>query len=160
VCNLRPSSRGWIELRGRDPRQAPAIQPLYLSEEEDLRVAAEAIERTRDIVLDTAALRGYQPVEYTPGPQLRTHQELYQGASQIGTTIFHPAGTCRMGPGGSDDPGVVVDERLRVRTIEGLRVADASIMPTITSGNTNSPTLMIAEKAADWILGRPPLAEA
>ena len=91
----------------------------------------------------------YSPDEYLPGPDFQTDEELAQAASQIGTTIFHPVGTCRMG--GDDDPMAVVDKRLRVQGVQGLRIADASVMPTITSGNTNSPTLMIAERAAEWI---------
>ncbi|GAB1583080.1 GMC family oxidoreductase [Phyllobacterium phragmitis] len=149
VCNLRPDSRGSIHIRNPDHRVQPAIRPNYLSTESDRLVAADAIRLTRRIVAQEP-LKKYAPEEFKPGPQYRTEEELMKAAGEIGTTIFHPVGTCRMGV----DPNAVVDPQLRVNGIEGLRVADASIMPTITSGNTNSPTLMIAEKAADMILGR------
>ncbi|MBB5272654.1 GMC family oxidoreductase [Quisquiliibacterium transsilvanicum] len=149
VCNLRPSSRGSIHVRSPDPGQAPLIRPNYLTTEEDRRVAAAAIRLTRQIVA-APALRGYGPEEYLPGAGLQTEDELAQAAGDVGTTIFHPVGTCRMGPVG--DPASVVDAQLRCHRVPGLRIADASIMPTITSGNTNSPTLMIAERAAEMIL--------
>ncbi|RCS23906.1 choline dehydrogenase [Phyllobacterium salinisoli] len=149
VCNLRPDSRGSIHVRDPNYRVQPAIRPNYLATESDRHVAADAIRITRRIVAQEP-LKKYTPQEFKPGPQYRTEDELMKAAAQIGTTIFHPVGTCRMGI----DPDAVVDPRLRVNGIEGLRIADASIMPTITSGNTNSPTLMIAEKAADLILGR------
>jgi choline dehydrogenase len=148
VCNLRPQSRGHIRLKSPDPTAAPAIQPCYLSAEADRHVAVDAIKLTRRIVLESRAFAPYHPKELMPGPTYNTKEELLHAAGQIGTTIFHPVGTCRMG----DDPTAVVDARLRLRGLAGLRVADASIMPTIPSGNTNSPTIMIAEKAADMIL--------
>lgn len=147
VCNLRPQSRGTVEIRSARVDEAPSIRPNYLSNEADLKVAADAIRLTRRIVA-APALASFQPVEYLPGASLQSEEQLRQAASSIGTTIFHPVGTCKMGQG-SD---AVVDERLRVRGIAGLRVVDASIMPTIVSGNTCSPTLMIAEKAAEMII--------
>jgi choline dehydrogenase len=148
VCNLRPQSRGHIRLKSADPTQAPAIQPRYLTAEADRRVAVDAIKLTRRIVLESRAFAPYRPKELMPGPSYTTEEELVHAAGQIGTTIFHPVSTCRMG----DDPLAVVDARLKLRGMPGLRIADASIMPTITSGNTNSPTIMIAEKAAEMIL--------
>ncbi|WP_431495187.1 GMC family oxidoreductase [Pseudomonas brassicacearum] len=147
VCDLRPQSRGRVDIRSADPHEAPLIQPNYLSHPEDLRVAADAIRLTRRIVA-APALSAFKPVEYLPGPSLQTEEELHQAAARIGTTIFHPVGTCRMG----QDRDAVVDAQLRVHGIKGLRIADASIMPRITSGNTCSPTLMIAEKAAQMML--------
>ncbi|RCL29640.1 choline dehydrogenase [Pseudomonas sp. AFG_SD02_1510_Pfu_092] len=147
VCNLRPASRGRIDIRSSDMHSAPLIDPNYLSDPQDLRVAADAIRLTRRIV-QAPALAAFEPKEYLPGPALQTEEELCAAAGRIGTTIFHPVGTCRMGNGSLD----VVDNQLRVHGIPGLRVADASIMPQITSGNTCSPTLMIAEKAAQLIL--------
>lgn len=146
VCNLRPVSRGRVDIRSADPSASPLIDPNYLSAPEDLHVAAQAIRLTREIVR-SPALAPFSPREYLPGPSLNTDEELHQAAGQIGTTIFHPVGTCRMGSGALD----VVDAQLRVHGIKGLRVADASIMPSIVSGNTCSPTLMIAEKAAQLI---------
>ncbi|MCC5857704.1 MAG: GMC family oxidoreductase N-terminal domain-containing protein [Ectothiorhodospiraceae bacterium] len=148
VCHLRPSSRGTVQIRSADPEAAPRIAPGYLSTDEDRLVAARAIRLTRRIV-SMPALQPYSPEEYLPGPQAQTDEELARAAGDIGTTIFHPVGTCRMGH--ADDPEAVVDSRLRVRGLEGLRVVDASIMPTITSGNTNSPTVMIAERGARMI---------
>lgn len=148
VCNLRPQSRGWLRLKSKDPLTPIAIQPNYLSEPVDQQVASDAIRLTRRIVLESEAFRPYRPEEYLPGPEVASQADLVRAAGDIGTTIFHPVGTCRMG----EDPGAVVDSRLRVRGLEGLRVVDASIMPTITSGNTNAPTVMIAEKAVDMIL--------
>ena len=147
VCNLRPVSRGRIDISSTDMNSTPLIDPNYLSDPQDLRVAADAIRLTRRIV-QAPALAAFDPKEYLPGPALQTEQELFEAAGKIGTTIFHPVGTCRMGSGAQD----VVDNQLRVHGIPGLRVADASIMPQITSGNTCSPTLMIAEKAAQLIL--------
>lgn len=146
VCNLRPASRGRIDIRSTNPADAPLIDPNYLSDPEDLRVAAQAIRLTRKIV-QAPALAAFNPREYLPGPALQSEEQLHEAAGQIGTTIFHPVGTCRMGSG----PLAVVDEQLRVHGIPGLRIADASIMPQIVSGNTCSPTLMIAEKAAQLI---------
>ncbi|HEX6978270.1 MAG TPA: choline dehydrogenase [Alphaproteobacteria bacterium] len=146
VCNLRPTSRGWVRIKSADPRAHPSIKPNYLSTAEDRKVAADAIRLTRRICAAKALAR-FAPEEYRPGPQFQSDEDLARVAGDIGTTIFHPVGTCKMG----QDPMAVVDERLRVRGIGSLRVVDASIMPTITSGNTNSPTIMIAEKAADMI---------
>jgi choline dehydrogenase len=145
-CNLRPTSRGHVRITAPDPRAYPAIAPNYLSTEEDRRVAAAALRLTRRIVTGTQAMRKYEPEEFTPSLQYQTEEALVEGARKVGTTIFHPVGTCRMGL--ADDPLAVVDSKLRVRGIERLRVIDASIMPTITSGNTNSPTVMIAERGA------------
>ncbi len=149
VCNLRPSSRGQVRLASSDPLAAPRIMPNYLATEEDRKVAADSIRLTRRIVA-ADALKRYAPVEYLPGPDYRTDEELAEAAGKVGTTIFHPVGTCKMGP--ASDPMAVVDNRLRCHKVPGLRIADASVMPTITSGNTNSPTLMIAEKAAAMML--------
>jgi choline dehydrogenase len=151
VCNLNPTSRGHVRIRSPRPEDAPRITPNYLSTPEDRQVAADSLRVTRRIVAQPA-LQKYRPEEYKPGVQYQTDEDLARLAGDIATTIFHPVGTCRMGR--ADDPMAVVDPRLRVRGIAGLRVVDASVMPTITSGNTNSPTLMIAEKAAEWILGR------
>jgi choline dehydrogenase len=145
VCNLRPTSRGSVTIAGPDPQAAPRIAPCYLSTDEDRRVAADALRLTRRIV-GMPALAPYAPTEYLPGPQYQSDAELADAAGQIGTTIFHPVGTCRMGR--ADDAGAVVEARLRVRGVAELRVIDASVMPTITSGNTNAPTLMIGEKGA------------
>ncbi|HDS1733639.1 GMC family oxidoreductase [Pseudomonas sp. BP8] len=147
VCNLRPVSRGRIDIRSADMNAEPLIDPNYLSDPQDLKVAADAIRMTRRII-QAPALAAFAPKEYLPGPALQSEQELQEAASKIGTTIFHPVGTCRMGNGPLD----VVDNQLRVHGVPGLRVADASIMPQIVSGNTCSPTLMIAEKAAQLIL--------
>jgi len=150
VANLRPTSRGTVTLKSADPTQAPAIRPNYLATPEDRRVAAESIRVTRRIV-SQPALKKYAPVEYLPGGQVGDDEEaLAKAAGDIGTTIFHPVGTARMGR--DDDARAVVDARLRVIGLEGLRVIDASVMPSITSGNTNSPTMMIAEKGAAMIL--------
>jgi choline dehydrogenase len=149
VCHLRPTSRGEIRAKSADPFAVPAIRPNYLSTEEDRRVAAEAIRLTRRIVAQPA-LEKFKPDEFRPGAEFVDTAALAEAAGRIGTTIFHPVGTCKMGPEG--DSGAVVDAKLRVRGLQGLRVADASIMPAITSGNTNAPTLMIAEKAAAMIL--------
>lgn len=127
---------------------APAIQPNYLSDLTDRRVAVDSIRLVRRIVLESTALAPHSPRELRPGPTLASDAELEHAAGDIGTTIFHPVGTCRMGTDGD----AVVDPRLRLRGLAGLRIADASIMPTITSGNTNSPTVMIAEKAAAMML--------
>ncbi|MCB1885043.1 MAG: GMC family oxidoreductase N-terminal domain-containing protein [Geminicoccaceae bacterium] len=149
VCNLRPTSRGHVHLRSSDPLAPPAIQPDYLSTDDDRRVAADAIRLTRRIMAGDA-LKRYAPEEMKPGAHLTTDEGLARAAGDIGTTIFHPVGTCKMGPKG--DAAAVVDPRLRVHGLWNLRVADASIMPTITSGNTNAPALMIGEKAAAMIL--------
>ena len=148
VCNLNPTSRGTVHIRTADFRDAPAIAPNYLSTEADRKIAADSLRVTRNIMAQPA-LQRFQPEEFKPGVQFQTDTELAQLAGDIATTIFHPVGTTRMGR--SDDPLAVVDARLRVIGIDGLRVVDAGVMPTITSGNTNSPTLMIAERAAKWI---------
>ncbi len=148
VCNLNPTSRGHVRIRSQDFRDAPRIAPHYLSTPEDRQVAADSLRLTRRIVAQPA-LAKYRPQEVKPGVQFQSDDDLARLAGDIATTIFHPVGTCRMGA--ADDPGAVVDARLRVRGVAGLRVVDASVMPTITSGNTNSPTLMIAERAAQWI---------
>jgi choline dehydrogenase len=149
VCNLRPASRGTVRIRSHNASDPPAISPNYLSAEEDQRVAVDALRIVRRIV-SMPALQKYHPEEYKPGAHLTTDEELLHGARDIGTTIFHPVGTAKMGR--DSDPRAVTDARLRVHGIEGLRVIDASVMPAITSGNTNSPTLMIAEKGAAMIL--------
>jgi choline dehydrogenase len=149
VCNLRPTSRGHVRIASGDAYAAPKITPNYLTTPEDRAVAAAALALTRRIVA-APAMAKYAPEEFRPGSQFQTEAELAEAAGQIGTTIFHPVGTCRMGKDG--DPMAVVDSQLRVRGVSGLRVVDASVMPFITSGNTNSPTLMIAEKAAQMIL--------
>ncbi|MFW6345199.1 MAG: GMC family oxidoreductase [Halomonas sp.] len=149
VCNLNPTSRGTVRITSRDPRQAPAIAPNYLSTPEDRKVAADSLRVTRRIAGQSAFAK-YRPEEVKPGVQYQSDDDLARLAGDIGTTIFHPVGTAKMGR--DDDPMAVVNSRLRVRGVRGLRVVDASIMPTITSGNTNSPTLMIAEEAAGWIL--------
>ena len=153
VCNLNPTSRGTVTLKSPHFDAAPAIAPNYLSTEIDRKVAADSLRVTRHIVAQPA-LAQYQPQEWKPGTQFQTDEELAQLAGDIATTIFHPVGTTKMGR--DDDPMAVVDARLRVRgpggLIGGLRVVDAGVMPLITSGNTNSPTLMMAEKAAQWII--------
>jgi choline dehydrogenase len=149
VCNLNPESRGHVRIRSPRYEEAPAIQPNYLSTDADRRVAADSLRLTRRIVAQPA-LAKYLPQEFRPGVQYQSDAELAQLAGDIATTIFHPVGTCRMGR--ADDAQAVVDPRLKVRGVAALRVVDASVMPSITSGNTNAPTLMIAEKAADWIV--------
>ena len=146
VCHLRPESRGSVRIQSALATAAPAIAPNYLATDGDRRVAAAAIRLTRRITAQPALAR-FAPTEYRPGAGLQSDEELVQAAAEIGTTIFHPVGTCRMG----SDPMAVVDDQLRVHGLDGLRVVDASIMPTITSGNTNAPVIMIAEKAADLI---------
>jgi len=149
VCNLNPTSTGSVKVRSADANDAPAIAPNYLSTEEDRKIAADSLRQVRKIVAQPA-LAKYKPEEWKPGVQYQTDEELAKLAGDIATTIFHPVGTTKMGR--DDDPMAVVDSRLRVRGISGLRVVDAGVMPKITSGNTNSPTLMIAEKAAAFIL--------
>ena len=150
VCNVQPTSRGELRLRSPDPAAPPAIAPNYLSTDEDRQVAADSLKITRRIVAQPA-LQRFKPQEYLPGPSARDDDaSLVRAAGDIGTTIFHPVGTAKMGR--DSDPLAVVDERLRVLGVEGLRVIDASVMPTITSGNTNAPTMMIAEKGAAFIL--------
>lgn len=150
VCNLHPESRGHIRIKSADSREAPLIQPNYLSTEGDRKVAADSLRLTRRIVA-APALQRYTPEEFKPGPACQSDEELAKAAGDIGTTIFHPVGTCKMGNDLKADPMAVVDARLRVHGIAGLRVVDASIMPAITSGNTSSPVVMFAEKASDMI---------
>ena len=148
VCNLRPTSRGSVHINSVDSEAAPIIAPNYLSTEEDRKVAAEALRLTRQIV-QSPALQPHLPEEYKPGVQYQTEDELIKAAGDIGTTIFHPVGTCKMGR--ADDPMAVLDSELRVRGIHHLRVVDASAMPTITSGNTAAPTMMIAQRVAELL---------
>ncbi len=148
VCNLNPTSRGQVRITAPDFKQAPAIAPNYLSTDADRKIAADSLRLTRNIVAQPA-LQPYAPEEYKPGVQFQTDAELARLAGDIATTIFHPVGTTAMGR--AEDAMSVVNTRLQVRGVAGLRVVDAGIMPRITSGNTNSPTLMIAEKAAQWI---------
>ena len=147
VCNLRPESRGSVHLKAPDFAAQPQIRPNYLAAQADKDVAVRAIRLTREIVSQPSFAR-FRPQEYKPGPAYESDADLERAAGDIGTTIFHPVGTARMG----SDPDSVVDPRLRLRGLSGLRIADASIMPSIISGNTNSPTIMIAEKAAEMIL--------
>jgi choline dehydrogenase len=149
VCNLRPTARGHIRIASADAAMAPKITTNYLSSAGDRQIAVAALRLTRRIVA-APALQAYEPEEFKPGLRYASEQQLEQAAAEIGTTIFHPVGTCKMGA--DDDTSAVLDSRLRVRGVDGLRVVDASIMPTITSGNTSSPTIMIAEQAARWIL--------
>ncbi len=149
VCNLNPTSVGSVRIRSGKVSDAPAIAPNYLSTEEDRGIAAQSLRQVRKIV-SQPALAKYRPEEWKPGPQFQSDEELARLAGDIANTIFHPVGTTKMGR--DDDPTAVVDSRLRVRGVAGLRVVDAGIMPKITSGNTNAPTLMIAEKAAGWII--------
>src|SRR5882724_6161153 len=154
ACNLRPTSRGTVRLRSADPLAKPVIAPNYLSTDEDRRVAADAIRITRRL-MKQEALRRFRPEEYLPGPSIDDSEfALAQAAGDIGTTIFHPVGTAKMGM--EYDPLAVVDQRLRVIGLDGLRVIDASVMPTITSGNTNTPTIMIAAKGAECVLSDAP----
>lgn len=148
VCNLNPSSRGSVAIKSNDFNVAPAISPNYLNTRDDQQVAADSLRVARHI-MSQPAMQQYEPIEYKPGTQFQSNSELIKLAGDIATTIFHPVGTARMGL--ANDYMAVTDSRLRVHGVKGLRVADASVMPTIVSGNTNSPTLMIAEKAASWI---------
>ncbi|MHC2463865.1 GMC family oxidoreductase [Bradyrhizobium embrapense] len=150
ACNLQPTSRGTVRIRSTAPDDKPSIAPNYLSTEDDRQVAADAIRTTRRL-MKQKALEQYRPEEFLPGPSVGDDDaSLARAAGDIGTTIFHPVGTAKMGT--ANDPMAVVDERLRFYGLHGLRIADASVMPTITSGNTNTPTAMIAEKAATMIL--------
>jgi choline dehydrogenase-like flavoprotein len=150
ACNLQPTSRGTVRIRSTVADQAPMIAPNYLSTDDDRQVAADAIRATRRL-MKQQRLAQYRPQEYLPGPSVGDDDaSLAKAAGDIGTTIFHPVGTAKMGT--ASDPAAVVDARLRFYGIAGLRVADASVMPTITSGNTNTPTAMIAEKAAAMII--------
>ena len=147
VCNLNPQSRGKVHITSKDYKIAPSIDPNYLSEEKDKIVAAQSIKLARKII-SQPAMKKYNPKEFAPGIQFQSEDELKKVAGDIGTTIFHPVGTCAMGSNKTS----VTDSNLKVRGVDGLRIADASVMPTITSGNTNAPTLMIAEKASEMIL--------
>jgi choline dehydrogenase len=146
VCNLQPASRGHVRIKSVDPLQAPAITLNYLSAEEDLEIAVAGLRFTRRIMA-TNSLTRFEPEEYLPGPSVDSDEGLRRAAADLGTTIFHPVGTCKMG----QDDMAVVDERLAVHGIAGLRVVDASVMPRISSGNTNAPTVMIAEKGAEFV---------
>ena len=155
VCNLRPSSRGWVRIKSPDPAAHPEIRLNYLSTDEDRTVAVDGMRFTRRIMA-SKALAKYEPQEYRPGPSVDSELELQKAAGELGTTIFHPVGTCRMG----SDPAAVVDHELRVHGVRRLRVIDASVFPRITSGNTNAPTYVVAEKGARAILklaGSPPI---
>ena len=149
VCNLRPTSRGWVRIKSPDPQDYPEIKLNYLATPEDRKVAVDGMRFTRRIMA-AKALAQYEPEEFRPGPAAQTDEDLARAAGELGTTIFHPIGTCKMGA----DPMAVVDDTLRVHGVDRLRVVDASIMPRITSGNTNAPTYMIAEKGAGMILAR------
>ena len=149
VCNLNPTSRGTVQIKTPHFEDAPAIAPNYLATPEDRQVAADSLRVTRRIMAQTA-MAPFSPEEFKPGVQYQTDEALAKLAGDIASTIFHPVGTTRMGR--DDDPMAVVNARLQVRGVAGLRVVDAGVMPTITSGNTNSPTLMVAEKAARWIV--------
>lgn len=149
VCNLNPSSRGHVRIRSAGFRDQPKISPNYLATDEDRKIAADSLKQVRKIMAQPA-MQAYQPEEFKPGIQYQTDEDLTKLAGDIASTIFHPVGTVKMGR--AEDPTAVLDPHLRLKGVEGLRVVDASIMPEITSGNTNSPTLMIAEKAAGWIL--------
>jgi choline dehydrogenase-like flavoprotein len=146
ACNLQPTSRGTVRLRSATPDEKPSIAPNYLATDEDREVAADAIRTTRRL-MKQPVLAKYHPEEFLPGPSVGDDDaSLAKAAGDIGTTIFHPVGTAKMGT--ASDPMAVVDERLRFRGLDGLRIIDASVMPTITSGNTNTPTAMIASKGA------------
>jgi choline dehydrogenase len=147
VCNLRPASRGWVRIKSADPAAHPEIKLNYLSAEEDRKVAIDAMRLTRRIMA-ARALAKYEPQEYRPGASIANDNELARAAGELGTTIFHPVGTCKMG----NDAMAVVDDELRVHGVGRLRVIDASIFPRITSGNTNAPTYVVAEKGARAIL--------
>jgi len=147
VCNLRPTSRGTVHISDPNPYTHPEISPNYLSTPEDQKVAIDSIKFTRHI-MSANALKQFSPEEILPGPHLQTDEEILKAAGELGTTIFHPVGTCKMG----NDSSSVVDSELKVHGIRNLRVVDASVMPTITSGNTNAPTMMIAERAAEFII--------
>ena len=151
VCNLRPSSRGSVHIDSVDVHAPPVIDPNYLSTDEDKKVAIDSVRLTRSIV-NQAAFKEYRANEYRPGISAQTNEDLLKAIGDIGTTIFHPVGTCKMGL--PEDPMAVVDSRLKVIGLQGLRIADASVMPTITSGNTAAPTMMIAEKLADLLLSK------
>jgi choline dehydrogenase len=148
IANVRPTSRGEINIVSRDSRDYPKIKMNYLSTDDDRKVAAQGLKIVRKIMLETETFKKYEPEEYRPGAHITEDEELVKEGSNFTQTIFHPVGTCKMG----QDEMSVVDEKLKVRGIQNLRVIDASIMPNITSGNTNAPTIMIAEKGADMMI--------
>jgi Choline dehydrogenase and related flavoproteins len=148
VANIRPTSRGEINIVSKNIKDNPKIKMNYLSTDDDRYVAAQGLKLVRKIMLDTKTFKKYEPEEYRPGAHIKDDEELVKAGSDYAQTIFHPVGTCKMG----QDENSVVDDRLKVHGVENLRVVDASIMPNITSGNTNAPTIMIAEKASDMIL--------
>ena len=148
VANIRPTSRGEININSSDTRDDPKIKMNYLSTPEDRKVTADGLKLIRKIVLETNAFKKYEPEEFRPGITIKDNEDLVKAASDYAQTIFHPVGTCKMG----NDEASVVNDRLCVHVLQNLRIVDASIMPNITSGNTNDPTIMIAEKAADMIL--------
>ena len=148
VCQLRPQSRGTTHIAGTRASDTPVIDPQYLSASYDREVVCQAIEKTRSL-MDHPLLQDFVPTEHRPGRTQTTHDELIQAAGDVATTIFHPVGTAKMG---SDaDPTTVVSDRLEVHGVRGLFIADASVMPTITSGNTHAPAVMIAERLAEWL---------
>jgi len=149
VCNLNPTSRGHVRIASSDFRQPPEITPNYLDTDEDRKVAAQSLRQVREIMAQPA-MEAYEPEEFKPGIQYQSDEELARLAGDIASTIFHPVGTIKMGR--EDDETAILDPHLRMKGVAGLRVVDASVMPEITSGNTNSPTIMIAEKAAGWML--------
>jgi len=149
VCNLRPTSRGSVELNSADVRVPPAIDPNYLGTATDRDVAVAAVQHARHLAR-AGSFSHFEPVEYTPGADVKKHADILSALPKIASPIFHPVGTCKMGP--ASDPTAVVGADLMVHGVEGLRVVDASIMPSITSGNTASPTMMIAAKASEMIL--------
>ena len=148
VSNIRPTSRGEVYIASSDTRDDPKIKMNYLSTPEDRKVTADGLKLIRKIVLETKAFKNYQPEEFRPGVSIQDDEELVKAASDYAQTIFHPVGSCKMGK----DNDAVVNDRLCVHGLQNLRVVDASVMPNITSGNTNAPTIMIAEKAADMII--------
>jgi Choline dehydrogenase and related flavoproteins len=148
VCNLRPTSRGSTHIQGPQIGEAPRIDPNYLNSEDDRQVAIDAVRRTRAL-MDHPSLRSFGPEEYRPGRSKQTDAELIQAIGDVAATIFHPVGTAKMGD--ASDPQAVVTPQLSVHGLEHLYIADASVMPQITSGNTHAPTVMIAERLADWL---------
>jgi choline dehydrogenase len=147
VCQLRPESRGTVRIRSIDALEPPAMRPNYLATELDRRCAVAGIKLARSLA-STPSLRPYVAEEYRPGDQAKTDDELLEFARNYGATIFHPVGTCKMG----SDPMAVVDDELRVRGLSALRVVDCSVMPTLVSGNTHAPAVMIAERASDLVI--------
>ena len=148
VANIRPTSRGEINITSDDTRDDPKIKMNYLSTDEDRKVAATGIRLIRKIIFETKTFKKYLPEEFRPGLEYQDDEQIVKAASEYAQTIFHPVGTCKMG----NDDSSVVNDKLKMHGIENLRIVDASIMPNITSGNTNAPTIMIAEKGADMII--------